>query len=56
MTYEEFVDLVARCRIAQREYVRTCSFSAEEYAKRLEKQVDEAVAKFKDGQKQLTFE
>jgi pyruvate-formate lyase-activating enzyme len=56
MTYEEFVDLVARCRIAQREYVRTCSFSAEEYAKRLEKQVDEAVVQFKDGQQKMSFE
>jgi hypothetical protein len=56
MTHEEFVDLVARCRIAQREYVRTCSFSAAEYAKRLERQVDEALVKLKDGQQKMSFE
>jgi hypothetical protein len=56
MTHEEFVNLTEKMRLAQKSYFRTKSAQALDQSKRLEKQVDEAIAKFRDGQKQLSFE
>lgn len=43
MDYKEFVDLVAGLRQAQRKYFKTRSYSDLAEAKKLEKQVDDAL-------------
>lgn len=51
----DIVDLVEKMRHAQREYFRTRSAAALDNSKRLERQVDEWLKKFRvdDGQKEL---
>lgn len=53
MTDKEFRDLVAQMRHNQKEYFRTKSGDALGQSKSLERQVDQALKQFSDGQKQM---
>ena len=48
MTPKEFFDLVARMRMAQKEYFRTRSSSALAVSKKLERSVDAEIERVKD--------
>jgi hypothetical protein len=53
MTFEDFRNLVADLRHAQKEYFRTRSDAALERSKSLERRVDEALKALADGQKKM---
>jgi hypothetical protein len=53
MNYGEFIQLVERMRNAQREYFRTKSPTALESSKRLEREVDQAIARERSGQRTM---
>lgn len=53
MTLDEFAALVQKMRNSQREYFRTKSGTALEESKRLEREVDKALQKLKDKQREM---